>query len=145
MPERDETAGELQTLLLSCLLDDDPLPGTDRSIVFPDFQYIRDADRLLIARDNLGPDFSLPEPVKPVEQDSAEAQIKGQAQAQGDRFYVYFQPVRWAGDRAQVALEVRLAPSQEDVLPLGLGGVSAVFEEQDGEWRVVEGPVSMAS
>lgn len=143
MPDRDEIVEELRARLLGSLLNQEPLPGTAQPVRFPDFQYIQDAPRLLIADDNLSESFAAPDVGKPIELMN-EAEVKDLAQAEGDRFYVYFQPASWSNGQVRISLEVRMAPSQADVLPLGLGGVSAVFEERDGEWVVVEGPITMA-
>jgi hypothetical protein len=38
-------------------------------------------------------------------------------------------------------MEVRMAPTELDTLPLSLGGISTVFTQRpDGEWEVTERP-----
>jgi hypothetical protein len=143
MDEREAIVDRLRATMLRAVLAQQPLPGAASPIRFPDLAFITEAPRLLIASDNLSEHFDPGDPGKPVEL-VADARLRALAEREGDLPYIYFQPADWSDDQVHIVMEVRIAPNQPDLLPLGLGGISATFARTNGGWAVVDGPVVMA-
>jgi hypothetical protein len=143
MDEREAIVEQLRATMLRAVLAQEPLPGSERPISFPDLAFITGAPRLLIASDNLSEQFDPGDPGKPVEV-VPHPDLRARAEREGDLPYVYFQPAEWLDERVRIAFEVRMAPTQPDLRPLGLGGISATFAPDNGDWVVVDGPTVMA-
>jgi hypothetical protein len=74
-----------------------------------------------------------------------DSEIRDLAVKAGDRAYVRFQPAEQKAGQIQIVMEVRIAPAEPDITPLGLGGISATFvETNEGEWEVVGTPTVFA-
>jgi hypothetical protein len=143
MDEREAIVEQLRATMLRAVLAQQPLPGSERPISFPDLAFITSAPRLLIVDDNLSAQFDPGELGRPVEV-VIQAEVRARAEREGDLAYVYYQPAEWLNERVRIAIEVRMAPTQPDLRPLGLGGISATFAQTDGDWIVVDGPTVMA-
>jgi hypothetical protein len=135
-----EVITQLQSIMLSSVLRQRPLPGLTQPVRFPDLAFITDAPTVLISDDNVPSkldtaDFDRPVKVMP------ETEIRAEAGKSGDHAYVRFQPAEEMGDQIRIVMEVRLAPTESYIQTLGLGGIRATFAQRpDGNWQAIEPP-----
>lgn len=130
----------LQSITLTSVLRIEPLPGQTEAVRFPDLAWISESPRVLISNQNLAGELDVTGVDKQVDV-VPESQIRDEAARGGDRAYVHFQPAEETGDRVRIVMEVRIAPSDPDIPPLGLGGIAATFSRtSDDRWQVVEPP-----
>lgn len=135
-----ETIARLESIVLESVLQRQPLPGLSEPTWFPDLAWITKAPTVLVSDENVPGALSVTEADQKIEvmQDSS---IRDAAAKSGDRAYVRFQPAEQTGGRIRIVMEVRIAPAEPDIKPLGLGGISATFvETNEGEWTVSEPP-----
>ena len=134
------TISQLQSTLLTSVLRQQPLPGGDAPVRFPDLAWIIDPPTLLVAAENIAGELKLAETGKATTI-MPEAEIRNLAAREGDHAYVYFQPASEQDNQITLVIEVRLAPSEPDIKPLGLGGIRARFARTpSGTWEVAEPP-----
>jgi hypothetical protein len=130
----------LQSILLTCVLRRQPLPGQTQPVWFPDLAFITESPSVLISDSNLTGQFDIVGIDKPVEF-VPESRIREAAARSGDRAYVRFQPAEEVDGQIRVVMEVRIAPTEPDLQALGLAGIRATFARgPDGNWEVTEPP-----
>jgi hypothetical protein len=148
MPAQDDTAPretivQLQSIVLKAVLQRLPLPGRSEPIWFPDLAWITEAPTVLVSDANVPGHLPITD-TEPNVNVVRDADIREEAARAGDKAYVYFQPAERNDEQIRIVMEVRIAPAEPDITPLGLGGVSATFVETNGEWTVSEPPVIFA-
>lgn len=139
-----DTIARLQSVMLESVLSRQPLPGSSDPVWFPDLAWITEAPSVLVSAENV-PD---PEPLTSVRGNvivSPEAEIRDVAKREGDRTFVHFTPPETSAGSIRLTMEVRMAPTEPDLLTLGLGGITATFVESNGEWTVTEPPAAFAT
>ena len=130
----------LQSIMLTSVLRQQPLPGQTQPVWFPDLAFITESPSVLISDANISGQFDIVGIDKPVEFVS-ESEIREAAARSGDRAYVRFQPAEEVDGKIRIVMEVRMAPTEPDLHPLGLGGIRATFARRpDGDWEVTEPP-----
>jgi hypothetical protein len=146
MSEEDATGSrgiinQLQSIMLTNVLRKQPLPGSNQPVHFPDLAFITESPEVLISEDNITGQLDvvgIDKPVKVV----PESEIREAATRSGDRAYIRFQPTEEMDGKIRIVMEVRIAPTEPDIHPLGLGGIRATFARRpDGDWEVTEPPV----
>jgi hypothetical protein len=139
-----DTIARLQSVMLESVLTGQPLPGSIDPLWFPDLAWVTEAPSVLVSAENI-PD---PEPFSSITGNvivTPEAEIRDVAKQEGDRTYVHFTPPETSEGRIRLTMEVRMAPTEPDLLTLGLGGITATFVESNGSWVVGEPPAAFAS
>ena len=143
MNESGQTITELQSLLLTSVLRQTPLSGQSEPVHFPDLAFLTEAPAVLVSEDNVPGELAL-EGVDQAVEVVPESEIRDAARS-GDRAYVRFQPAEQIDGRTRIRMEVRMAPREPEIPPLGLGAVSATFVRRpDGTWEVTEPPMGVA-
>jgi len=131
----------LQSIMLTSVLQQQPLPGQTQPVRFPDLAFITESPTVLISIDNVVGQFNAADIDKPVEV-LLESEIREAAAKSGDRAYIRFQPTEERDGQVRIVLEVRIAPKEPDIQPLGLGGIRATFTRRpSGDWEATEPPV----
>lgn len=135
-----DTIAQLQSIMLSCVLHQRPLPGLTRPVQFPDLAFITEAPAVLISDDNVPSEFDAEDFDRPVKV-MPESEIREEATRAGDHAYVRFQPAEELDGQIRIVMEVRIAPVEPDIQTLGLGGIRATFVRQpNGDWEAAEPP-----
>ena len=135
-----ELITRLQSILLRSVLRQQPLPGQTQPVWFPDLAFLTESPSVLISDANITGQFDIVGIDKPVEI-VPESEIREAAARSGDRVYVRFQPAEEVEGQIRIVMEVRIAPTEPDLQPLGLGGIRATFTRKpDGNWEVTEPP-----
>jgi hypothetical protein len=105
---------------------------------FPDLAWITEAPTVLVSDENVPAHLPITD-ANPTVEVVKDADIREQAAKTGDRAYVRFQPAEQKAGQIRIVMEVRIAPAEPDITPLGLGGISTTFvETSEGKWEVVE-------
>jgi hypothetical protein len=139
-PGSSNIIARLQSIMLTSVLRNEPLPGQAQPVRFPDLAWISDAPRVLVSEENVPGQLDVAGIDKPVDL-VPESGIREEAARSGDRAYVRFQPAEHTDNQIRIAMEVRIAPSDPDIPPLGLGGIVATFAQRsDDQWEVIEPP-----
>jgi len=126
--------------MLTRVLRQQPLPGQAQPVGFPDLAFVPESPSVLISDANTTAQLDVVDVGKPVEI-VPESEIREAAARTGDRAYVRFQPAEEIEGQIRIVMEVRIAPTQPDLQPLGLGGISATFTRDPGDdWEVTEPP-----
>ena len=144
--EEDSTVSQdiitrLQSVLLTSVVEEQPLPGQAEPVRFPDLAFITQASKVLVSDEEVSGQLDVSGIDKPAEILPL-AEIREEASQSGDRFYIQFRPAREQEGQITIVIEVRMAPTEADLLPLGLGGIQATFvQKPDGRWEVIDLPV----
>jgi hypothetical protein len=126
--------------MLTSVLRQQPLPGQTQPVWFPDLAFLTESPSILISDANIPGQFDIVGLDKPVEF-VPESEIREAAARSGDRVYVRFQPAQEVEGQIRIVMEVRIAPTEPDLQPLGLGGIRATFTRKPGgSWEVTESP-----
>lgn len=149
MPSQDETdmnetVARLESVMLESVLQRQPLPGRTDPVWFPDLAWITESPTVLVSDENIPDHLPITDTDTRVKV-LPNAEIREAATEAGDRAYVLFQPPEASPGQIRITMEVRIAPAEPDIQPLGLGGISATFVESSaGEWTVPEPPAVFA-
>lgn len=136
-----DTITRLQSVLLTSVVEELPLPGQTEPVRFPDLAFITQASKVLVSDDAVSGQLDVSSIEKPVEITPLAA-IREEASQSGDHFYVQFRPTKEQEGQITIVIEVRMAPAEADLKPLGLGGIQATFVQQpNGRWEVIDPPV----
>jgi hypothetical protein len=135
-----ETIARLQSVMLESVLLRQPLPGRSEPVWFPDLAWITEAPTILVSDDNVPAHLPIAD-TDPRVDVVPDADIREAAVRAGDKAYVYFQPPKQTGEQIGIVMEVRIAPAEPELTPLGLGGIAATFvRATEGAWEVREPP-----
>jgi hypothetical protein len=132
---------QLQSVMLKSVVQEVPLPGQTEPVRFPDLAFIKEAPKITVSEDNISGQLDTSAIEKPVEIGPL-SELREKAAKSGDQFFVYFPPANEQEGRITIVMELRMAPTEVNIQPLGLGGIRATFTQKTGgNWEVVDPPV----
>ncbi len=139
-----EVLAHLQEAMLKAVLLNEPLPGGQDMVMFPDLAFVLRQPTIILVDENLMGHIAVEGSPKAIRVLSREALLR-QARDEGDVVYLRFQPARREGDALWLTLEAKIASPDPRQPTLGLSGMQARFQEKAGQWGVVEVPIFFAA
>ena len=136
--------GELQKTLTKSVLTGEPLPGSTRSVVFPDAAFLDRHPSVYVDDENISGGMSLegvPKPVRIVSRDA----VAAKASSEGDWTYLHFQAPVVKGNEVQLTLQGRIAPHDPAQRTVGLSTIQVTFRKVADRWELVGDPVYSAA
>jgi hypothetical protein len=134
----------LAEAMLRAIVSDEPLPGRDQQIRFPDLAFVLNQPKVIVVNENL-PGFpaslKLSKPIQIVSRQLLEQQ----AREMGDVTYLQFRPPQVKGDTVQLTLEAKIASADPHRASLGLSSLQVTFKKVGGKWQALNEDRSFAA
>jgi hypothetical protein len=139
----DEELNHLQRLLLTAVLQREPLPGGRHPVELPDLALMQKGGTVRVSTDHAVGSLASLEASLPIEMRSPDS-LQNEACAHGDVTYLAFEPVERVDDRVRLTLAGHIATCAPERRPLGLSGLQVEFRRVGDHWEVVNPPAAFA-
>lgn len=133
---------KLQAMLVKSVLTGQPVPGSTRTVNFPDAAFLHRQPTLIINDENVSGGLSLPGLSKPARILSNQS-ITDEAKSYGDMTYLHFARPVVKGKTVQLTLHAKIALHDQGTA--GLSTIQVTFRKVDDHWEVIGDPVYSAA
>ncbi|MDQ3654312.1 MAG: hypothetical protein M3457_04440, partial [Chloroflexota bacterium] len=116
---RDEELNQLQRMLLTAVLQGEPLPGGSHPVELPDLAFVQKDGVVRVSTENVAGSLTIEAGPLPIRVLSPES-LREEACARGDVTYLAFQPAAREEARIRLTIEGRIATCDPGRHPLGL-------------------------